>query len=394
MSEDSFEQMLNESFTADAGISTGEKVEAKVVSIGKEHVYLDLGTRSEGMILREELEQDGEITVEVGDTLIVHTISSRDGAVMCATRFGAKADAARSGDKDEIFAQLKDAYESGIPVEGNVKEVNKGGFGVTIMGQLAFCPISQIARGFCEAPDEHLNKTYDFAVIKFEEGGRNIVISRRALLELEAEEAAVQAWQNLSEGDIIEGKVTSLQPYGAFVDIGGVDGLVHISEISYTRIDHPDEVLKMGQALKVQIKSLDHEKKKISLSLKSLMEDPWQEGVAALTAGAVHTGKVVRIVTFGAFIELSPGLEGLAHISQMSETKRVNNPREIVNIGDNVDVRILEIDQDARRVSLAIVDEAAEEERSATESFRQKKTANPKGMGTLGDLLASKLKKD
>ncbi len=393
MHDDSFEAMLEESFAAGAGIAAGSKIEATVVSIGKENVFLDLGTRAEGMIMREEVERDGELTVAIGDRITVFTAGARDGAVICRKTMGGGT-MERTDDKSHLLEQIREAYDSGMPVEGTVKEVNKGGFSVSVMGVKAFCPISQIARGFCEDPSEHMEKSYSFAVLKFEEGGRNVVLSRRQLLELEAEEAAKEAWGTLSEGDVFDGTVTSLQKYGAFVDIGKVEGLVHVSEISYTRIDHPDKVLEQGQVIKVQIKELNQETRKISLSLKSLLEDPWRETVASLSSGHVVKGKVTRLANFGAFVEVSDGVEGLIHISRMSDSRRISNPREMVSPDQDVKVRVLEIDPDTRRISLELVDEDAEEERQITESFRAStKIVGKGGMGTFADLLGNSLKK-
>ena len=393
MNNDSFESMLEESFAADAGVAPGQKIEATVVSIGKEYVFLDLGTRAEGMMMLEEVERDGEVDVAEGDRITVFTAGAKDGAVICRRTVGGGT-MERTDDKAMLLEQIREAHDAGMPVEGTVKEVNKGGFSVSVMGVRAFCPISQIARGYCENPAEHLERTYSFAVIKFEEGGRNVVLSRRQIQEREAEEAAAQAWETLTEGQVYEGTVTSLQKYGAFVDIGGIEGLVHVSEISHKRVGHPDEVLSEGQAVKVQIKELDHGSHKISLSLKSLLEDPWREALASLTAGRVVVGKVTRLAAFGAFVEVEDGVEGLVHVSRMSETRRVSNPREMVSQGDEVRVRVLEIDPESRRISLELVDENAEEEREITESFRASKKAQGRGgMGTLGDLLSSSLNK-
>ncbi len=391
---DDFESMLDESFAADAGISPGEKIEVTVVSIGAEHVFLDLGTRAEGMIPREDLTVEGELSVAIGDRITVFTTGSRDGAVTCARTIGGASSMDRGQGKEALMEQIAEAHDAGIPVEGIVKEVNKGGFEVSIMGVRAFCPVSQIARGFCETPEEHLEKTYSFSIIKCEEGGRNVVVSRRRILEQEAEEAAAEAWGGLKEGDIFDGTVSSVQKYGAFVDIGGIDGLVHVSEISHTRVEHPEEVLEGGQKVRVQIKELDQSDKKISLSLKSLETDPWPDAVSEITSGRVMKGVVTRIVQFGAFVELRPGVEGLVHISQMSQTKRIVNPREIVSQGGEVKVKVLNIDPERRRISLAIVDENAQDEAVVTRDLQElQKKAAKSGMGTLGDLLKKSVKK-
>jgi small subunit ribosomal protein S1 len=392
---DEFEDLLNESEAKVAGVGVGEKLDAKVVSIGKEHVFLDIGIRSEGLLARMEVERDGELTVKIGDRIPVFTVGAKDGAVICALRLGAAAGGAidRKDDMAAVIAQIEDAYNAGMPIEGTIKEVNKGGFSVHVLGVRAFCPVSQIDRVYCEKPDEHLGRTYAFAILRFEESGRNVVLSRRILLEREAEEAAKIALERLKEGDIVEGEVMSLQKYGAFVDVGGAEGLVHVSELSHARVGHPDEVLSKGQRVRVQIKEIDRAKGKISLSLKSLLDDPWNEALAGLTAGRIAEGTVSRLAAFGAFVELYPGVEGLIHVSQMAADKRVSNPREVVSPGQKIRARVLEIDPERRRISLALVDENAEEEREATEAFRASTASRKSGMGTLGDLLGAKLGK-
>ena len=243
-------------------------------------------------------------------------------------------------------------------------------------------------------PPERVSEVIDFAhflefqIIKFEEEGRNIVVSRRRLLEAEAEEKAIELWKHLSVGQTFEGVVSSLREYGAFVDIGGVDGLVHISEISYDRIEDPKDVLEVGQKVTVAIKELDPIKRKISLSLKALMQDPWEEASSVLKSNKIYRGKVVRITRFGAFVELVPGIEGLVHISEMSTERHINNPREVVSDGQEVEVRILEIDFENKRVALSM--NTDDSERNGKENIRQKSSGS--GMGTLGDLLKDKIK--
>lgn len=394
MQEQNFEEMLNESFAADAGISIGQKIEAEVVSIGSEYVFLDLGTRSEGMLLRAELEKDGELSVSVGDKISVVTTAVRDGAMICATKMG-QGSVERSDNMSAVVGQLQDAFDAGLAVEGKVKETNKGGFTVDMFGVSAFCPISQIDNVYCEAPDEHVGKTYMFAINRIENEGKNVVVSRRTILEQEAEVLRDKLWETLSAGQVLDGTVSSLQPYGAFVNIGGTEGLLHISEISHTRLQHPEEVLSKGQAIKVQIKELNPESKKISLSLKSLLDDPWDEFVGTTATGAVFEGKVAKIADFGAFVELSDGVQGLVHISQMKTAGHVSNPRSVVSVGQTVEVRVLEIDPSTRRVSLTMVDKDAEQEQANTDAFRAstKRSAASSSMGTFADVLNSSLKK-
>ena len=370
---------------------TGDQVEATVVSLSGDTVFLDLGTRSEALLNREEvLDEDGEPTVAVGDRLTVFVVGWRQGSLRCALRFGAGDKAA---DNTAALAALRDAYEGQIPVEGTVKEVIKGGYRVEVMGQRAFCPISQISKVFCDTPEQHLEQTYGFQIIEYKEDGRNLVLSRRVLQEREAEERAAELWQRLEVGSVHQGTVSSLQSYGAFVDIGGIDGLVHVSEIAHTRVSDSKEVLSVGQSVQVQIKEIDQENQKISLSLKALLDDPWTAALEELTAGRTTSGRVVRLAQFGAFVELRPGVEGLVHISKMSEGKRIHHPREVVAEGAEVTVRILEIDAERKRISLALEDADAEAIRSATESYRKEQSQqSSQSMGTLGDLLQAKQK--
>ena len=394
MTEENFEDMLNESFAAEAGIAIGQKITATVVSVGAEYVFLDLGTRSEGMVIREELERDGELTVNVGDQIEVVTAALKDGAMVCATRLG-QGTVERSDDMGALVAQLKDAFDAGLSVEGKVKETNKGGFNVDIFGVRAFCPISQIDIAYCDTPDDHVGRTYEFVITRLENDGRNVVVSRRVLLQKAADIAKEKAWESLAVGQVMDGTVSSLKPYGAFVKLGDVEGLLHISEISHSRIQHPEEVLTAGQPVRVQIKDLDNAKKKISLSLKSLLADPWDEFAATTTTGRVFEGKVMKIADFGAFVEVADGIQGLVHVSQMKTGAHVSNPRSVVSVGQMVEVRVLEVDPQTRRVSLAMVDRDAEAEKANAEEFRSQKsqsaTSATASMGTLGDLLGKSL---
>jgi small subunit ribosomal protein S1 len=393
MRDEDFEKLLSESEATTAGVAPGEKREAQVISIGKTWIFLDLGVRAEALLPREEVERDGELTVAVGDRITVLTTGSKDGAVLCALKLGAAGAATRGQGDEEAVAALTDAWESEIPVEGTVKEVNKGGLSVSLMGLRAFCPLSQIERGYCESPDSHVGRTHAFLITRVEEGGRNIVLSRRRLLEREAAERAAETITELAEGQVRDGTVSSLMPYGAFVDIGGIEGLLHVSELSHTRIEDPSKVLEKGQQIRVQIKAIDRDQQKISLSLKSLSRDPFLDVTANLVSGSVLRGRVTRIARFGAFVELAPGVEGLVHISQLAVGRRVNTPREVVQEGEEIDVLVVEVDTEARRIALQRIDEDAEAERVATEEFRRDRKPSSGGMGTFGDLLADKLKK-
>jgi small subunit ribosomal protein S1 len=231
-------------------------------------------------------------------------------------------------------------------------------------------------------------------ITEFGENGRNLVVSRRKELERESAELAAKVWDTISEGDVFEGTVTSVQSYGAFVDIGGVDGLVHVSEISHIRVADPREVLTKGQKVTVTVVSIDSGAKRIGLSIKNLEDDPWLEASDKFIVGARATGKVTRLAQFGAFVELLPGVEGLVHISRLSPGKRVQNVRDVVKPGDEVTVEVIEFDAGRRRMSLAVIDLEGEAEQEAVGQFMTKQQhVAPKSMGTFGDLLAKKAKK-
>lgn len=401
--EGSFEQLLNSSSGTQGKVPIGEKVQAKIFEIGKEYLFLDLGGREEGMLPRSEVEKEGELELSVGDTISVFTVQMRDGAVLCASRLGAAGSVDRPGDREAALVALRDAYESRMPVEGTVKEVVKAGFSVTVLGLRAFCPISQISDTYCETPEEYLGQTHSFLVIEFDGTGRNLVLSRRRLLEMESEDLARETMEKLEVGAVFDGVVKTVKSYGVFVDIGGVEGLLHVSEIDHDRVDDPADVFTAGQSVRVQVKDIDRERKRISLSRKSLLGDPWVGIESEFPEGSVVTGRVIRIAQFGAFVELKKGVEGLVHISKMGGGRRLKTPREAVQEGEEVQVRVLGIDLDRARISLSIDDAvegeeefdraALEEHRRAERSQGDSKAQQNRGLGTFGDLFADKLKR-
>jgi small subunit ribosomal protein S1 len=392
MGDVGFEEMLEASFSPTKKIGLGDKVTATVLSIGQDYLFLDLGDRAEGLLMRGEvLGDDGEVRLAEGDPITVYVTAFRDGATLCGLRMGSGAE--KPDNKQAVFDALKEAYDAGMPVEGNVKESIKGGFSVTVMGERAFCPISQIDDKYVETGDAYLGQTYAFEIIKLEENARNIVISRRKLLETENEEKAAELWKTMQPGDTFEGVVAGLKPYGAFVDIGGIQGLLHISEISYERIADPSEVLEAGQALTVSIKDMDPETRKISLSMKALLQDPWTDRAAGLKVNQVLNGKVIRIAEFGAFVALAPGIDGLLHISEMSTERRIQTPREVVSVDDEITVRIQSIDMDARRVSLTLNIDNAEGNWAEELAAGQGDQPSNGSMGTFADLLKNKTTK-
>jgi small subunit ribosomal protein S1 len=392
--ETSFADLLNASIHTDIRIKVGEVADGKVISIGKENIFLDLGTRAEGMIDREEFIHKGQLTVKEGETVQVLVSAFRDGIFHCTSRMhqAGRSDSRQSKDSPTL-AMLREAFAAHLPVEGKVKSVNKGGFEVIVLGQKTFCPISQIEKNYCQNPEIHLDKTYTFSVMQYEEDGRNIVVGRKELLQAEEHETMKLRWQELEVNQALEGTVTSVHDYGAFINIGGVEGLLHVSEISYQKTQNIQEVLTVGQKLTVAIIKLDRETKKISLSLKALQADPWVEASEKLVVGKEFSGRVVRLKTFGAFIELFPSVDGLLHISQLGVNRRVNHPKEILTLGQMVNVRVLAVDLGQKTISLTM-EEPEVDYRDELSQLKDKQEEAMKSGSTMAALLDSAIKKD
>jgi small subunit ribosomal protein S1 len=392
--ETSFADLLNASIHTDVRIKVGEVADGKVISIGKENIFLDLGTRAEGMIDREEFIHKGQLTVKEGETVQVLVSAFRDGIFHCTSRMhqAGRSDSRQSKDSPTL-AMLREAFAAHLPVEGKVKSVNKGGFEVIVMGQKTFCPISQIEKNYCQNPEIHLDKTYTFLVMQFEEDGRNIVVGRKELLQADEQEIMKVRWQELEVKQVLEGTVTSVHDYGAFINIGGVEGLLHVSEISYQKTQNIQEVLAAGQKLDVAIIKLDRETKKISLSLKALQADPWVEASEKLVVGKEFSGRVVRLKTFGAFIELFPSVDGLLHVSQLGVNRRVTHPKEILTLGQMVNVRVLAVDLGQKTISLTM-EEPEVDFRDELSQLKEEQEKDMKPGNTMAALLDSAIKKN
>jgi small subunit ribosomal protein S1 len=346
--ETSFEELLKASFEAPGRkLFPGDKVSGKVLKVSKDTVFVDLGGKSEGIAeIQEFLDKKGHITIKEGDWVEMRVASIRDGIHLTK---GMKVQGADSLDI------LREAKENLIPVEGRVSGVVKGGLEVNLSGIRAFCPLGQIDLRFCEKPEEHVGARYPFRIMEIKEKGKNIIVSRRALLEEEQEKNLKETLSRLKPDLECEGKVTKLTDFGAFVDIGGIEGMIHISEISHGRISHPSEILKPGQQVKVKVMKIEADKEsrpKVSLSIKALEPDSWEKGLG-FDEGEIIRGKVSRLTDFGAFVEVAPGVDGLVHISEISY-ERVTHPNRFLHEGDSVDVLVIGIDREARRISLSI----------------------------------------
>jgi small subunit ribosomal protein S1 len=325
----------------------GDTVSGRVAKISKDTVFVDLGGKSEGIAdIQEFLDKDGNPTVKQGDWVEMRVSSIRDGVHLT------KGIKIQGTDALEI---LREAQQNLIPVEGRVSEVVKGGFEIELSGIRAFCPLSQIDLRFCEKPEEHIGARYPFRIMEIKEKGKNVVVSRRMLLQEEQEKKSIETLKRLKPDLECEGKVTKLTDFGAFVDIGGLEGMVHISEISHIRINRPSEILKPGQLVRVKVMKIESDKEgspKVSLSIKALEPDSWEKGLG-FEEGEVIRGKVSRLTDFGAFIEVAPGVDGLVHISEISY-ERISHPSRLLHEGDRVDVLVMGIDRETRRISLSI----------------------------------------
>jgi small subunit ribosomal protein S1 len=332
----------------------GERVTGTIFQLGADTAFVSLGGRSEAMIdLRELKDDEGILRFGVGDTVEAHVVEAgAKGVVLSRTLSKGSAS----------LAMLAEARASGMPVEGLVLSVNKGGFEVAVGDARAFVPLSQMELRFVDKPDQFIGERLRFRVTEVRE--RNVVLSRRALLEEEQKQLAAETRKSLAEGKVLQGKVTGVRDFGVFVDLGGVEGLVPLSELSHVRIGHPSEVVNVGDLVEVEILRIEppnpaspdkaKHKERITLSMRARQEDPWKALAATLKEGDRLTGKVVRLQPFGAFVELRPGVDGLIHISALSE-RRVAHPRDVVKVGDTVEVAVEKVDPAEKRIGLRLV---------------------------------------
>ncbi|MFC1827001.1 30S ribosomal protein S1 [Thermodesulfobacteriota bacterium] len=373
-------------------LTPGQKIQAVVVVISQDSIFLDVGEKSEGFVDRKEFEdENGNVTVKAGDTIEVYFLSSARNEMLFTTKIG-------GGSTSR--AHLEEAYRSRIPLEGFVKKEIKGGFEVTVAGDVrTFCPFSQMDIKRISDPEDYVDQHMLFKITEYKENGRNIILSRRIILEEEREEKREVLKETLQEGMAVKGTITSIQKFGAFVDIDGIEGLIPISEIGWARIEDIKEVLSEGQDVEVVTMKLDWENERYSFSLKQALPDPWQSLSQRLPVGSSHSGTVVRLTKFGAFINLAEGIDGLIHISKLGGGRRINHPREVLDEGQTVEVQIEDIDTEQKRLSLALVDEMSEEESDSAreekdiKEFQIKHDASTAStsMSTLGEILKAKL---
>ena len=329
-------------------IEEGEVVTGHVVRIDKDEVLVDIGYKSEGVIPANELSirkaVDPNEEVHLGEEVdaIVMTKEDQDGRLIMSKK------RARF---EKAWRRIETAAESGEPVEGTVIEVVKGGL-IIDLGVRGFLPASLVDIRRVPNLDEYMGTKIETKVIELNRSRNNVVLSRRAVLEEERKEVRQQILDRLQPGLVVEGQISNIVDFGAFVDLDGIDGLIHISELSWSHVNHPSEILNIGDTVKVKVLDIDRDRQRISLGLKQTQEDPWQRIVDTYNVGDELAGKVTKVVTFGAFVEILDGVEGLVHISELA-AHHVESPREIVHPGDEIRVKILEIDSERRRLSLS-----------------------------------------
>jgi small subunit ribosomal protein S1 len=328
-------------------IKPGEVVRGHVVQVTRDYVTVDIGYKSEGQIpIQEFLGRDGEVEVAEGDEVDVYFDSSEgEGGGIALSRSRAE--------QLKVWTDIERAYQANSTVEGTIVGKVKGGLKVDI-GVSAFLPGSHADIRPARNLDRYIGQRGRFAILKFNRSRGNVVVSRRAVMEREREVLKEETLKVLEEGVILEGQVKNITDYGAFIDLGGIDGLLHITDMSWGRVAHPSEVLKVGDQLRVVILKYDPTRERVSLGMKQILPDPWSDVRERYPIGMRIHGKVVSLTDYGAFIELERGVEGLVHVSEMSWTKRVSHPRDVLNEGQEVDVQVLDVDPQNRRISLGL----------------------------------------
>ena len=346
-SGDSMENVMNlyeESFKR---FAEGEVVTGRIISIDKDHVLVDIGYKSEGQIrLSEFKNEEGNITAELGDSVevMVEWWDDEEERVVLSKEKAANI---------KTWDAIKNSYDEDGTVEGVISSRVKGGFSVDL-GVQAFLPGSQADLRPIRNLDELVGKTYEFKILKYNRKRSNIVLSRRAILEKEREEKRSTTLTSIHEGQVVEGIVKNITDYGVFIDLGGVDGLLHITDISWGRVKHPSELFSVGDTITVKILSFDLEKERVSLGMKQLSADPWSIASEKYAVGSKVTGVVVSLTDYGAFVELEEGVEGLIHVSEMSWTRKVRHPSKVVSVGEEVEAVVLDIKPESRRISLGM----------------------------------------
>jgi len=340
----SFKELFEQSME---GIREGRVIRGRVVELDDSHVLVDIGYKSEGQIPTNEfIDSSGRLNVKVGDEVDVLLVrkEDKDGCIVLSRKRAAE---------ERFWKRVKEAYREKGTIAGKIVSRVKGGFSVDI-GLQAFLPISQVDRRPIGDPDSVIGMESDFRIIKFDRRRRNIVLSRRAVIEAERKKLREKTLESIEEGAVLEGAVTNIMRYGLFVDLGGIDGLVHVTDMAWGRVGDPSEKYRIGDRIKVKILKFDRERDRISLGIKQLSPDPWENAADRYPPGAKITGRITSFAKYGAFLETEEGLSGLIHLDELSWTRNVKHPSQVLNVGDIVEALVLDLDVEKRRISLSI----------------------------------------
>jgi small subunit ribosomal protein S1 len=363
--------------------SRGQQVEGTIVSIGPKVAFVNIGGKGEAEIDVAELkDDDGDIEVSVGERINAKVVSTSGGITL-----------SRKGVRNAAtHRELEDAYQSGIAVEGKVVQAVKGGYEVRVARERAFCPLSQIDTARTEDPAVHVGKTYAFRVIEYKNGGRDIVLSRRKLLEQQQALEADEKRKSIAAGAVLTGRVVSVRDFGAFIDLGGnIQGLLHVSEMSWTRVPSPNAVVAVGDQITVRVLRVDEASGRIALGLKQLQDDPWSTIGSRLSAGDVRKGRVARIAEFGVFVEIEPGIEALMPAAE-SGVDRGMDLRKAFPAGSEIEVVVLDVDAAAKRIRVSKTAVAEQRERAEVDDYQSKQdSASSASIGSLADKLRGAL---
>jgi len=344
--EEDFEELFKESFNKLSRLEPGQKVKSVVVDISGDLIYIDLGGKTEGVVeLKEFYDEAGEYHVKPGDEIEVFFVSVQNGLKRFTT--------ITRGLSTIYISDLKNAFEAGLPVSGKVKAEIKGGYEVTIGKARCFCPFSQIDIRGNRDTSTYLGETFPFKILEFEENGRNIIVSRKVLLEEEQSLQKERLKESIKIDMEVNGKVKSIHDFGVFVDVGGIDGFIPLSELEWDRAKRPGDVLSVGQSVNVKVIAVDWEKDRLTLSLKAMQPDPWITAAEKYTIDSQVKGVIVRLTPFGVFVNLEPGIDGLIHISKLGAGRRIKHPKEVVEVGQWTEAYVTGVDVTNRRISLS-----------------------------------------
>ncbi len=383
----SFSELLNETNLKPRRFSSGERIDTVIVKITEEWIFIDLGAKSEGYMEKKELvDENGNLTVKEGDSITAYFLWSKHGEKLFTTKLLTSKNV-----NDFLF----DAFKNQMPMEATVEKEIKGGFSVRINPTVsAFCPYSQMDIRKIDDAAAYIGKKFEFIVSECSENGRNVILSRRPLLEKIEREKKEALKNSLQKGMTVSGVVASVQKFGAFVDLGGIQGLLPVSEMGWGRVEDPKTVYAPGDKVEVAIINLDWENNRITLSVKENLPNPWDEFVRNHPEGSLLKGKVSSLTNFGAFITLEAGVEGLLHIGKIARGKKIKHPGDVMKAGDELEVKIEKVDRENKKISLDFAGSDQEVPVAGDEDdFRKYISKSPKAMGTLGDMFKKSGKK-